>query len=112
MKTQIKLTKDNVPKDQMTAEDKKVESDQSKSVFDNTDTEVNVPSVPRLNLSSIGSSSTGSLSPKSDKSGDSREKQIEPIFPLHIDTISIGLPIVFAKDFSGQSLNFSFALLT
>ena len=76
-KTQIKLTKDNVPKDQLTAEDKKIESDQNKSVFENTDTEVNVPNVPRLNLSSVGSSSTGSLSPKSDKSGDSREKQIE-----------------------------------
>ena len=72
-KTQIKLTKDN----KLTAEDKKVESDQNKSVFDNTDTEVNVQSVPRLNLSSVGSSSTGSLSPKSDKSGDSHEKQIE-----------------------------------
>ena len=77
-KTQIKLTKDNGPKEVSDAAEVKTfeEPEENKTILDKT--EVSVSDIPRLDLDSVSSSESGSLSPKSDKSGDLDEKHIEP----------------------------------
>lgn len=77
-KTQIKLTKDTVPKQAPHVEEKKMDEIKVNKTSNEPEiTKVSVSAVPRMNLDSIGSSESSSLSPKSDKSEDSHEKLIE-----------------------------------
>lgn len=95
-KTQITLTKDTVPKEAFQVGEKKMEETVVNKTSDKSEiSEVSISTVPRLNLDSVGSSESGSLSPKSDKSEDSYEKtgvsNQEKTYKISIDAIKMDL---------------------